>query len=121
MATDLGVTPSKALQLAIDEYNTNKKSGDPTVNLFIEDDEWDQEKALPAYKKLRNNHNIEILFISNTDGIIAISEQAKKDGVIVINALNNDAILNRLNNNVFQRVPALCLQFNFLVCSGNQL
>lgn len=101
-ATDLGIAPSKALQLAVDEYNSKRRSGDPIVNLFIEDDEWKKEKAIPAYNRLKKNHKIKVLFISNTGGTIAISEAAKKDGVIVINPLNNDASLNKLNNNIFR-------------------
>lgn len=101
-ATDLGVAPSKAILLAVEEYNKNRLSNEPKINLFVENDEWDREKGLLAYEKLKKNHQIKVLFISNTDGTIAISERAKQDKIIIVNPCNNDNILNKLNNNVFK-------------------
>ncbi|WKD85318.1 Leu/Ile/Val-binding protein [Polaribacter huanghezhanensis] len=101
-ATDLGIAPSKAIQLAVEEYNETRLSNEPKVDLFIEDDQWDKEKGLIAYEKLRKEHKIKVLFISNTDGTIAISEKAKEDKVIIINPCNNDTALNKLNENVFK-------------------
>ncbi|MDG1476299.1 MAG: hypothetical protein P8Q14_04070 [Vicingaceae bacterium] len=45
-ATDLGIDPSKAMELAIEQYNLKRKEGQPKVNLFLEDDEWDKDNAL---------------------------------------------------------------------------
>lgn len=101
-ATDLGVAPSKAIKLAVEQYNANKKSYEPRINVYLEDDQWDKKNALPAYKRLRAEHNVKVVFISNSDGTIAISQQAKKDRVIVVNPTNNDAILDKLNNNIFK-------------------
>lgn len=100
-ATDLGIAPSKAMQLAIEEYNASKSEDQPRVNLFIEDDKWEKKLALPAYEKLRKEHNIDIVFISNTDGTIKIQEKIMEDGVIAINPLNNDKLLSSLNKNTF--------------------
>lgn len=101
-AVDLGIAPSKAMKLAIEEYNRSKTNSQPKINLFIEDDQWEEAAALPAYQKLRKEHNIDILFISNTDGTIAIQEKIMEDGVIVINPLNNDKLLSSLNKNTFK-------------------
>ncbi|NVK51915.1 MAG: amino acid ABC transporter substrate-binding protein [Flavobacteriaceae bacterium] len=101
-ATDLGIAPAKAIELAVEEYNNKRSKKEPKIKLFVEDDQWEKNNAMPAYKKLRKEHQIKVLFISNTDGTIAISQQAKEDNVIVVNPCNNDSILNKLNNNVFK-------------------
>lgn len=101
-ATDLGIAPANALKLSIKEYNSNRKPNEPRVNLFVEDDQWEKENSLPAYEKLRREHNIKIVFISNTDGTIAISNKVLKDNVILVNPLNNDALLSTLNHNTFK-------------------
>lgn len=101
-AIDLGIAPSKAMKLAIEEYNSTKTASQPKINLFIEDDRWEKDAALPAYEKLRREHNIDIVFISNTDGTIAIQDKILEDGVIAINPLNNDKLLASLNKNTFK-------------------
>ncbi|WP_341226986.1 ABC transporter substrate-binding protein [uncultured Arcticibacterium sp.] len=101
-ATDLGIGPSKALQLAVEQYNDIRASDEPLVNLYIEDDQWEKEKALPAYRKLKAEHDIDVLFISNTDGTVAVQEQILEDNVLVVNSLNNDATLSKLNKNTFK-------------------
>ncbi len=101
-ATDLGIAPSNAMILAVEQYNANRTENEPKVNLYIEDDKWDKENAIPSYKKLREEHNIEILFISNTDGTVAVQNEILKDKVILVNPLNNDKLLSSLNNNTFK-------------------
>ncbi len=101
-AIDLGIAPSKAMLLAVEEYNITKTASQPTINLFIEDDRWEQNAALPAYNKLRKEHNIDVVFISNTDGTIEIQEKIMEDGVIAVNPINNDKLLASLNKNTFQ-------------------
>jgi len=101
-ATDLGITPAKAIKLAIDQYNSSKLKEEPFINFYVEDDQWKKEKALPAYTKLRKEHNIDLLYISNTDGTIALKNQVLKDNVILINPLNNDKMLSSLNHNIFE-------------------
>ena len=100
-AQDLGADPAKAIQLAIDDYNRYKKETDPKVNLFIENDFWKGEKAVPLYDRLRQEHQIKILLISHSDGTISLQKKVKKDGVILINPLNNDALLSKMNENTF--------------------
>ncbi|TVZ28451.1 ABC-type branched-subunit amino acid transport system substrate-binding protein [Gillisia sp. Hel_I_86] len=101
-ATDLGIAPSKAMKLAVEKYNTSKTASQPKINLFLEDDKWEKTMALPAYEKLRKEHNIDIVFISNTDGTTEIQEKIMEDGVIAINPLNNDKLLSSLNKNTFK-------------------
>lgn len=101
-ATDLGKGPANTLILAVEKYNASRDASNPKVNLFLEDDKWDKDLALPAYNKLRKNHAIDILFISNSDGTVALQESIKRDNVIAINPLNSDALLSSLNNNTFK-------------------
>lgn len=101
-ATDLGIAPANALKIAVKEYNEGRESGEPEVNLFIEDDQWEKENAMPAYEKLRREHDIKIVFISNSDGTIAISDKVLEDGVILVNPLNNAEVLSKLNHNTFK-------------------
>lgn len=101
-ATDLGIGPANAMKLAVDQYNETRKDSEPLINLFVKDDQWETEKALPAYQKLRTENNIEILFISNSDGTIAVQDQILEDGVILINPLNSDAMLSTMNHNTFK-------------------
>jgi ABC-type branched-subunit amino acid transport system substrate-binding protein len=101
-ATDLGIGPSNALILAVEKYNADRTKNQYKVNLFIEDDQWERERAIPLYDKLRIEHNIDILFISNSDGTVAIQEKIENDNVIVINPLNSDAMLSSLNQNTFK-------------------
>ncbi|MBM1107316.1 ABC transporter substrate-binding protein [Aurantibacter crassamenti] len=101
-ATDLGIGPSNAMKLAVSQYNANKLKNEPQINLFIEDDQWLKENAIPAYHKLKEEHNIKVLFISNTDGTMAVQNEILKDGVIVVNPLNSDDLLSTTNENTFR-------------------
>mgnify|MGYP003112248800 CR=1 FL=1 len=102
LATDLGVGPSQAMILAVEQYNSSKTESQPKINLFIEDDKWEKDLALPLYEKLRKEHNIDIVFISNTDGTVAIQDRILEDDVIAVNPLNNDKLLSSLNRNTFK-------------------
>ncbi len=102
LATDLGVGPSQAMILAVEQYNSNKTESQPKINLFIEDDKWEKDLALPLYEKLRKEHDIDIVFISNTDGTVAIQDRIMEDDVIAVNPLNNDKLLSSLNKNTFK-------------------
>ena len=101
-ATVLGIGPAKAIELVVDEYNANKKENEPKINFFIEDDKWEKDLALPLYTKLRKEHNIDIVFISNSDGTVAIQKNIIEDKVICVNQLNNDELLSKLNKNTFK-------------------
>lgn len=101
-ATVLGMGPSKAIQLAIENYNEKKTESQPKINFFIEDDKWEKDLALPKYLKLKKEHDIDIVFVSNTDGTVAIQNQILQDDVICINSINNDQLLSSLNHNTFK-------------------
>lgn len=100
-ATDLGIGPSHAMTLAVDQYNSTREEWEPKVNIFIEDDQWEKSKAQPAYDKMRLEHKIDVLFISNTGGTVALQGSIMRDKVICINSLNSDELLSSMNENTF--------------------
>lgn len=101
-ATDLGIGPSRAMKLAVEQYNQSREKGEPKVNFFVEDDKWEKENAIPAYDRLRKAHNIDVVFVSNTGSTVAIQDRVLADGVILINPLNNDNMLASMNKNTFE-------------------
>jgi ABC-type branched-subunit amino acid transport system substrate-binding protein len=101
-ATDLGIAPANALTLAVEQYNLKKKLGQPLIKLFVEDDEWESANAITAYNKLKIEHQIKVLFISNSGGMIALQDQAIQDHIIMVNPTNSDAVLSSLNHNSFK-------------------
>lgn len=101
-ATDLGIDPSKAMELAVQQYNANKEEDQPEVILHIADDQWDYKKTIEAYHNLRFQHNIKVVFVSNSESSVGLQEAIEKDQVILINPLNNDKHLSGLNKNTFK-------------------
>lgn len=101
-ATFLGIGPAKAIELTVEQYNENRKEGEPKINFFYEDDKWEKDLALPMYKKLRKEHNIDVIFMSNTDGTVSIQKEILKDNVICVNPLNSDELLSNLNDHTFK-------------------
>lgn len=100
-AVDLGLAPSKAIALAIREYNESRGPRDPLVTFAFEDDGWDGANAVPLYDKLRKEHDIDVLFISHSDGTTALQDKVLADGVLLVNSLNNDELLSAMNENTF--------------------
>lgn len=101
-ATVLGIGPSKSIALVVEQYNKNRKEDEPKINFFFEDDMWEKDLALPKYNKLKREHDIDVLFISNTDGTVALQDILIKDKVVCINPINNDELLSSLNKNTFK-------------------
>ncbi|MDQ8204529.1 ABC transporter substrate-binding protein [Pelagicoccus sp. SDUM812003] len=100
-AEDLGSGPAKAMELAVKEYNASRQEHQPRVSLHVRDDKWDGSNALPLYRDLRDAHGIELLFMSHTDGTIALQDDVQRDKVVLVNSLNNDALLASMNEYTF--------------------
>lgn len=100
-AEDLGAGPAKAIELAVVEYNQRRTAGQPEVVLHVRDDQWDGDRVKSIYEELRREFGIRLLLMSNTEGTIALQEEVERDGVILVNSLNNDALLASLNANTF--------------------
>lgn len=100
-ATNLGIAPGKAMQLAIDQYNSTKQANEPEIILHLADDQWDETRSVPLYNQLRNDFGVDVVFISNSNGTLALQEHLLKDNVIAINPLNNDDYLRNHTENTF--------------------
>lgn len=99
-AVDLGIGPNNAMLLAVEEFNSvNDKI---KVNYSFRDDKWEANNTLKAYNSLKSELNLNLLVVSNTDGVIAVNEECLKDNVTVINPLNSDSLLSALPNHVFK-------------------
>ncbi|SFT36714.1 ABC-type branched-chain amino acid transport system, substrate-binding protein [Lishizhenia tianjinensis] len=100
-ATNLGIAPGQAMQLAIKQYNTSRKEGEPKLILHLADDQWDASRSVPLYNQLRTEFDIDAVFISNSNGTIALKDHLLKDNLIAINPLNNDEELRENTNNTY--------------------
>ncbi|MDB4297448.1 ABC transporter substrate-binding protein [Flavobacteriaceae bacterium] len=98
----MGLGPSKAMLMAVDEYNLTKKPEEPLVNIYFEDGEWDVDKGVESYKKLKKEHDVDVLFLNNTEATIALNSTFEVDKTPIVNSLNNDKSLNDLSDCVFR-------------------
>ena len=99
--TNLGIAPSNAMQMAINIYNNSRKNNEPKIELYVEDDKWDDNLAIPLYTRLKKEQDIDIIFISNSNGTLAIQNEISRDNTVAINPLNNDAYLRNNTKNTF--------------------
>src|SRR3989344_9698305 len=92
----LGIDNLNAVKMAVEEYNINKNSNEPRVELIFEDDQYDENKSLQAYQTLVTK-GAKIIFISTYDGMLLLEQKADKDKVILINPIDNDNQLAKLS------------------------
>lgn len=101
-AAILGIDASKAIELAIEEVNAAGGINGKEVELLIEDDQYETAKTVTAYNKLVNVDGVETLIVSTYGGLFAISDQAEKDNIMVIDSLDCDSqIADTLPDNIF--------------------
>lgn len=101
-AAILGIDASKAIKIAVDEANKNGGINGRQIKLYTEDDQYDTAKTITAYNKLVNVDKVDNLILSTYGGLFAVAEQANKDGVILIDALDcDDQISTKLPENTF--------------------
>lgn len=100
-ASFLGVDNLKAVEIAIEEYALERRGNEPKIELVVKDDQYKAELSLDAYRKLVSEENIDILILCTYTGMFLVADEALKDGVIVVDPIDNDANLARLNKNIF--------------------
>ena len=100
-ASILGIEASQAIDLAVEQANSQGGIDGKKIELFIEDDQYDTSKAVTAYNKLVNQNGVETIIMSTYGGVFAVAEKAKNDGVLIIDSLDCDQDLAALSNNVF--------------------
>jgi branched-chain amino acid transport system substrate-binding protein len=97
----LGIDASKAIELAVEEANSNGGINGKQIQLIIEDDQYSASKTLTAYNKLVHQDGVDNIIISTYGGLFAIAEKSYEDNVLVIDSLDCDDQIADLPENVF--------------------
>ncbi|SFT36701.1 ABC-type branched-chain amino acid transport system, substrate-binding protein [Lishizhenia tianjinensis] len=100
-AIDLGVPAKNSIALSIKKYNATRNADQPEIIFHWADDNWEGYKAAHLYDSLNALHDLDIVFISNTEGTIALQDRVAKNKDILINPLNSDSLLSSMNKNTF--------------------
>lgn len=100
-ASLLGLDNVKAVQLAVEEYNAAKTSNEPEIKLLIENDQYQSERSLRAFRKLVAVDNADVVILNTYSALFLVEDQVLRDQVIVVNPIDNDAKLAELNENIF--------------------
>jgi branched-chain amino acid transport system substrate-binding protein len=96
----LGVENIKAVELAIQEYNSSRTTSDPQVLLIVKDDQYNVEKSIKAYQEIVDQ-NADVLFLNTYSAMFMLADDTLQDNIIVINPIDNDAKLTMLGDNAF--------------------
>jgi branched-chain amino acid transport system substrate-binding protein len=95
-AAILGVDAVPAIEMAVDEINSNSKQ---KIKLFIEDDSYETHKTVSAYQSLVHQKNVKVLFVFSYGGLMALASRAQADGVLLIDTLDCDQKIAALPEN----------------------
>ena len=79
-----GVSVKQGAELAVKEINEAGGINGVTIQLLFEDDQTDAEMAVNAYNKLMDKDMHVSLGAVTSGACIAVSEEAKKDGILMI-------------------------------------
>ena len=96
----LGIDSVEAVRIAIDKVNAQGGIKGRTIELIVEDDQYDTAKAVSAYSNLVNRGAV-VIIASTYGGVMATGQKAVKDKVIVINPLDSNNDLAALPENTF--------------------
>lgn len=89
----LGTDGVTAAEIAVAEINSAGGINGRQIELLIEDDQYNTQKAVTVYNKLVNVDGVDIVIMSTYSGVFAVSEQAVEDEVVVIDPLDcNDQL-----------------------------
>lgn len=97
----LGMDAIKAIEMAVDETNTKGGVNGKQIQLIAEDDKYLSKDTVNAYNKLVNVDKVKIILISTYGGVFAVADQAKADGVVIIDSLDCNKDLANANKNIF--------------------
>ena len=98
-AIDMGIPAKEAIELSIHNYNKKRKVDQPKINFSFGDDKWEGKNAIKIFDSLNKNHKLDVVFISNTEGTVALQNKAIENNTLLINPLNSDNLLSTLNEN----------------------
>jgi len=79
-----GISVKQGATVAVDEINANGGVNGMTLELLFEDDQGDAEMAVSAYNTLMDNGMQVSLGAVTSGACIAVTEEAKKDGLLML-------------------------------------
>ncbi|EKD23634.1 MAG: Extracellular ligand-binding receptor [uncultured bacterium] len=97
----LGMDAIKAIEIAVAETNEKGGINGQQVRLVAEDDQYLTKNTVSAYSKLVNTDKAKVIMIATYGGVFAVAEQAKKDGVVVIDPLDCNSQVANADKNIF--------------------
>ena len=98
-AAVLGIDSLNALELAVNE--TDAKNNEQKPKIVAEDDQYQVLKSVLSYERLVHKENIKVIFLLTYGAYFTLAERAKKDNVLLIDTLDCDEELAKLNSNIF--------------------
>ena len=97
----LGMDSAVAAEIAVEEINMAGGVSGKKIKLILEDDQYDVKKTVSAYQKLVDVDGAKVIVISTYSGVFALSERAKRDGVVLVDPLDCNSALTALGDHVF--------------------
>jgi branched-chain amino acid transport system substrate-binding protein len=97
----LGMDAIKSIEMAVDETNAKGGVNGRKIQLIVEDDKYLSKDTVNAYNKLVNVDKVKIILISTYGGVFAVADQAKADGVVIIDPLDCNKDLASASKNIF--------------------
>lgn len=83
----LGIDSARAVAMVFEAANHTPHSA-ITFRLVTEDDQYSTPKAVTAYRALVDVHKVPVLFFLTYGGLFAVSPQAERDRVLLIDPLD---------------------------------
>ena len=97
----LGMDSSKSVELAVKQINEHGGVHGQPVKVVFEDDQYLPTKTVNAYQKLVHVDHANVILAVTYGGVFAIADQAKEDGITVIDTLDCNDKLAALPENIF--------------------
>jgi len=83
----LGIDSARAVEMVIEAANADPDSA-IRYTLITEDDAYSTQRSVSAYRKLTNLDNSRVLLFLTYGGLFAVSDQAARDEVVLIDPLD---------------------------------
>jgi branched-chain amino acid transport system substrate-binding protein len=95
----LGMDAITALQIGVDEANEEGGINGREIKLVSQDDQYLVKNTVSAYEKIVGTDKAKIVLVATYGGFLALKDQAKDDGVVLINPLDcNKALADASKN-----------------------
>ncbi len=106
-----GTLCKQAVQMAIDEINTNGGINGVQVKLYAEDSEGDSQKALAAMEKLSSSDKVcAVIGPVLTGESFSVAERAQAEGIVIITPSASHKDITNVGDYIFRTTPSDGLQ-----------